>query len=254
MLCSEATFEWLQETDADDLRAALKFLAAQPDIDATRTVAAGYFFAGAAAMWLAAGPDVPTGLKAVINFDGGWATVPDWLLKGKVHAIPDAIVPSFAKLGASTKTPMLWIYSKHGSEFDMKSAGAAFDAFTSAGGVAQMHVVPHDPQGKQYLFRENVSEWAPLVEQFLASLNLPSQEIMPPAPPIDPKTLPKAMSQDTKDAFIRYLELGLCKAFAYSEEDQTWGYASGMLTLKMAKDKALDNCHGHFCKVIASKE
>jgi dienelactone hydrolase len=252
MPCSEATFEWVQETNAQDLRAAYTFLTAQPDIDTTRTVAAGYFFAGSAAMWLANGGDGPLpGLKAVINLDGGWVTEPDWLLKGKVHAIPDAIIPSFAKLGASTKTPMLWLYSKHGGEFGLKSANAAFDAFTSSGGAAEMHVLPHQENGAQFLFEENASEWGPLVEKFLTRLNLPSAELIPPAPNPDLSKLPKDLSPAAKQAYLDYLQKGPNKAFAYSSEEHAWGYSDGLVTLQKAKDKAISNCPVSNCKVIA---
>jgi dienelactone hydrolase len=171
MKWSDATFEWLEQTNAQDLRAAYAYLATQSDVDATRTVVAGYFFAGLAGMWLADGSNAPPpGLKAVINFDGGYRTVPDWG-KQKVHEIPDAILPSLAKLGASTKTPMLWLYSDEASAFRMDTA---YKAFTSAGGVAEMHILPHAGNDDQRLFEENVSEWAPIVEHFLARLNLPA--------------------------------------------------------------------------------
>jgi dienelactone hydrolase len=171
MKWSDATFEWLEQTNAQDLRAAYAYLATQPDVDATRTVAAGYFFAGLAGVWLADGSNAPPpGLKAVINFDGGYRTVPDWG-KQKVHEIPDALLPSFAKLGESTKTPMLWLYSDEASAFRMDTAYAAF---TAAGGVAEMHMLPHAGNDDPRLFGEDVSEWAPIVEHFLERLNLPA--------------------------------------------------------------------------------
>jgi hypothetical protein len=209
MTCSEATFEWLQKTNAEDLRAAYTYLASQPDIDATRTVAAGNFFAGSAAMWLADGSNAPpSGLKAVINFDGGWATLPDWALKGKVHAIPDVIIPSFAKLGASTKTPMLWLYSDKeaafGERFGLRSAHAAYQAFTAAGGVAEMHVLPNERNGDELLFGENVSEWAPIVEHFLEKLNLPAGDTTDFAL----KKIPSNLPDNVKQAYLRTAHRG----------------------------------------------
>lgn len=260
MLCSEATFEWLQETDADDLRAAYKFLATQPDIDATRTVAVGSYFAGSAAMWLAAGSaDPPPGLKAVINFDGGWATLPDWALKGKVHALQDAIVPSFAKLGASTKTPMLWLYSNKeadfGQRFGLKSANAAYQAFTGAGGVAEMHVLQQQGDTVQFLFDENPNEWGPLVEQFLAKLNLPATQIIPDPPDPDFAKLPRTTADLVKRAYVHYLHLGPNKAFVLAADGRVWAYASGKATLQQAKQSALSQCpYSDPCKVVASEE
>jgi dienelactone hydrolase len=254
MPCSEATFEFLQGSYAQDLRAAYSYLATQPDVDATRTVAAGYFTAGSAAMWLASGPEgPPVGLKAVINFSGGWSTEPDWVLKGKVHAIPDAIVPSFTRLGATARIPMLWLHPKKGSQFGLKSALAAKDAFSAAGGVAEMEILQHSGDGDHYLFDENPAEWGPLVEHFLAKLGLPSAEIIPPEPLPDMKALPKAFSDQTKLAYLRYLEKGPNKAFAYSPRG-TWGYASGKLTLERAEHEALSNCPASDCKVISSEQ
>jgi dienelactone hydrolase len=254
MPCSEATFEFLQGSYAQDLRAAYTYLATQPDVDATRTIAAGYVTAGSAAMWLTAAPDgPPVGLKAVINFSGGWSTLPDWMLKGNVHAIPDAIVPSFAKLGAAAHVPMLWLYPKKGSVFGLKSALAAKDAFSAAGGVAEMDILQHSGDKDHYLFDENPAEWGPLVEQFLAKLGLPSTEIIPQAPLPDMKKLPSVFSDETKVAYLRYLEKGPNKAFAYSSRG-AWGYASGKLTLDLAEHEALANCAGSDCKVIGSEQ
>jgi len=254
MSCSPETWEFLQGTNAQDLRAAYSYLTTQPDVDATRTIATGFFTAGSAAMWLTSGPEgPPAGLRAVINFSGGWKTLPDWMLQGKVHAIPDAIVPSFAKLGSTVRTPMLWLYPRKGSSFGLKSALAAKDAFAAAGGDVRMEVLKHEGKPEQFLFDENPAEWGPIVEQFLASLNLPAVEIIPVAKR-GLTRLPKLLSDEyTKQALLRYDRKGPVKAFALSPGGSS-GYSWGKATIQQAEHEALSKCNYPDCKIIASEQ
>jgi hypothetical protein len=102
--------------------------------------------------------------------------------------------------------------------------------------------------------QENPDEWGPLVEQFLAKLNLPATEIIPPAPEPDPSKLPDTMSDSVKQAFLRYVRLGPNKAFSCSPDGRAWGYTGGKATRQQAKKSALSERPTRTCKVIASEE
>jgi hypothetical protein len=153
---------------------------------------------------------------------------------------------------------MLWLYSnkeaEFGQRFGLKSASAAYEAFSTAGGVAEMHVLQQQGDGAKFLFDENPDEWGPLVEEFLARLNLPAEQIIPAPPEPDPRKLPGTASDLVKAAYLRYLHLGPNKAFVLSDDGRAWGYASGKATLKQAKESAMSECPNRACKLIASEE
>jgi dienelactone hydrolase len=251
MLASEQAFVYLQASNAQDLLVAYRYLAKLPGVDVSQTVAAGWFTGGSAAMWMAAlqGNE----LKGVINFSGGWLTVPDWMLKGKVHVLPDVVVPACTHLAQNTHVPMLWMYPRSGSQFGLKSAEAAQRAFTAAGGSATFVVLPHkgDPEG--FLFGENPDEWGPHVEQFLAGLGLPSTEVIPAPPDPDTMKFMDQVSASVKEAYIRYMRQGPAKAFAISPAGR-WSYSTGKATLEMAQREALYRCGSKDCKVVDSMQ
>ena len=250
-LASEQAFGYLQASNAQDLLVAYRYLAKQPGVDVSRTVAAGGFTGGSAAMWMAA--EAPGELKGVINFSGGWSTMPDWGLKGKVHVLPDVVVPAFTHLGQSTHVPMLWLYPRSGSQFGLKSAEAAYQAFTAAGGSATFVDLPHKGDSEGFLFGENPDEWGPRVEQFLRGLGLPSTEVIPTPVGPDMKKLPAGVSESLRDGFLRYWQKGPAMAFAMSPAGG-WGYSTGKATLELARHEALDNCESKDCKVVDTME
>jgi dienelactone hydrolase len=250
MLASEQAFVYLQASNAQDLLAAYRYLAQQPGVDASRTVAAGFFTGGSASMWMAA--ETPEGLKGVINFSGGWSTMPDWGLKGKVHVLPEVVVPAFTHLGQRTHVPMLWLYPRSGSQFGLKSAEAAYRAFSAAGGSATYVVLPHKGDAVKFLFEENPDEWGPHVEQFLAGLGLPSAEVVPAPSDPDMKQFPTWISPSAENGYLRYWRSGPAKAFAMSAAGG-WGYSTGKATLDMARREALGNC-GPTCTIIDTME
>ena len=176
--CSKDLFERQQSHGTPDLNAAYRFLAQQPEIDATRTIAVGLFEGGAMSMWLARDP--PAGLKAIINFRGGWDSDPGWL--GGSKCIRDAIVPAFADLGAQTSLPMLWIYPKNDHFFGSTAALAAQKSFNDAGGHAQLEIIAKSSDNDTYPFRVDPSQWGPLIESFLQQLDLPATQLIPEQP------------------------------------------------------------------------
>jgi dienelactone hydrolase len=243
--CSKNLFERQEAHGTPDLLAAYKFMAEQPEVDATRTIAVGSFEGGVMSIWLARNP--PPGLKAILNFRGGWDSDPGWL--GGNKCIRNAIVPAFSELGATVHLPMLWIYPRNDHFFGTTAATAAQKAFNDAGGHAQLELIEKSGENDMYPFYEDPAEWGPLVEAFLQQLDLPATQVIPD----DSHTafkFPDHFPENAKQPYLLFLQLGDYKAFALSRTG-AWGYSSGKLNEDIAKKRALASCPDT-CTIISS--
>jgi dienelactone hydrolase len=240
--CDEASFTTIAEEDAADLTAVYEAVRRLPQVDGTRVIATGNSAGGYAA--LAFGAHAPPALRAVINFSGGWHSL---FFAGS--CAKSGLIPELHNLGATTHVPTLWLYAKNDSLFPPKSAALMHDAFTIAGGEAEMPVIGNSNDDGHYLFSEGVDIWAPLVEAFLKAHDLPWRDLDPEAAREMVK-LPDNYPSDMKDAFLKWQKFGPNKAFAIGPNGR-WSYSIGRKTLKIAKDEALDRCGSLECKIVA---
>lgn len=240
--CDEGALASIAEEDAADLMAAYETVKNLPQVDGTSVIATGNSAGGFAA--LALGAHAPPALKAVINFSGGWHS----LFFGGSCA-KSGLIPEFRNLGAATHVPTLWLYAKNDSFFGPKYVALMHDAFTGAGGQAEMPLIGKSGDDGHYLITEGVEIWGPLVEGFLERHALPWQDLTPEQKR-DVIKLPDAYPREMKDAFSKWQKLGPNKAFAIGPHGE-WGYSSGRKTLKIAEDEALDRCRSSQCKIVA---
>lgn len=240
--CTEENFESIAEQDAADLQAAYDALALFPDVDITRVIATGASTGGFAA--ISFGAKAPPGLKAVINFSGGWHKQ---LFAGS--CAKSGIIPAFQKLGSVARVPMLWLYADNDSFFGPQYVSQAHEAFTSAGGNADLFTFKKSGEDGHYLFSESPQLWGPVVQQYLRQLGLPADPLYPDTPP-SVLRLPAGFSDEAQKAFSRFQTLGPYRAFAIGPNG-AWGYSSGKRTPKAAIDDALGRCINSACVVIA---
>jgi dienelactone hydrolase len=240
--CDESAFATIAEEDAKDLTAAYNSVKDLRQVDSTRVIATGNSTGGFAS--LALGAYAVPGLKAVINFSGGWHSM---FFSGS--CTKSGLVPEFRALGAATHVPTLWLYAKNDSLFGPKYVAQVYEAFTSAGGEAELPALGKSGSDGHYLFSESVEMWEPLVEDFLAKHDLPSRDLDPQQSVTEMK-LPNNFPSDMKDAFAKFMKLGPNKAFAVGPNGE-WSYSVGRKTLKIAKDDALDRCRNPQCQIIA---
>jgi len=123
------------------------------------------------------------------------------------------------------------------------------DAFTGAGGNAEIPAIGKSGDDGHYLFAESVEIWGPVVEGFLKEQGLPWQDLDPDDVG-KPIKLPDSYPSEMKAAFLKWQKLGPNKAFAIGPNGE-WGYSSGRKTLKLADDEALDRCRNPQCKIVA---
>jgi dienelactone hydrolase len=89
---------------------------------------------------------------------------------------PEGLVEATAKFGKTASTPMLWVYTKNDSYFNPNLAAAMHQAFTQAGGKADL-VTPraYGDDGHHLFFGRNGSVmWGPLVEAYLEQTTVSS--------------------------------------------------------------------------------
>jgi dienelactone hydrolase len=149
------------------------------DLDALVTYAARLPFA------------MPGGMVMVGQSTGGWATIGynsvahprvtamvnmaggrggHYQLMPNNNCRPDQLVLAAGVLGKTAATPMLWIYTENDSFFGPRLATAMHQAFTRAGGKAEMVRLPAFTEDGHTLFfgRGGSSIWGPYVARYLA--------------------------------------------------------------------------------------
>jgi pimeloyl-ACP methyl ester carboxylesterase len=83
---------------------------------------------------------------------------------------PERLAEAAGRYGTTASTPMLWIYAANDSYFAPSIATAMHQAFTTAGGKAELVLPePYDGDGHRLFFGPGGSAiWGPVVERYLA--------------------------------------------------------------------------------------
>jgi dienelactone hydrolase len=122
---------------ADDIEAALRYMARQAFVDRSHIVVAGVSTGGWASLALASRN--PPGVRLVVNFAGGRGGH----AYGRPHAIcgPDRLIEAAGAYGRRAKVPTLWIYASNDSYFGPELAGSLVSAWNQSGGRAELHLL-----------------------------------------------------------------------------------------------------------------
>ncbi|MBC7548113.1 MAG: alpha/beta hydrolase [Polaromonas sp.] len=155
---------------ADDVKAVLDYITAQPYADKNQLLVMGQSHGG----WttLAFGTLNYPGVKGLVNFAGGLRqeSCPGW---------ESGLARAAGNYGAATQLPSLWFYGDNDSYFSTDTYSDMFQRYNAAGGKARLvafgvygadaHAM-FGPTGGQYI-------WQPEVTRFLAQVGLPSQPL-----------------------------------------------------------------------------
>jgi dienelactone hydrolase len=244
--CPQTDYEDAADYGAEDLRVAIEYGRALPQVDPAHVIAMGVSTGGLATVALTA--KAPPGLVAAINFAGGRGSKGD-------HDVcnPGDLIHAYKDFGKHSRTPMLWLYAENDKFFWPELAQKFDEAFRSQGGQDQFVRAPAIGEDGHSLFR-HVDAWSTTVDDFLKAQNLvtmaePLPEITPPdVPP------PAGLSEKGLEAFKSYLLLGPHKAFATSAH--SFGFASAQINVDLARRKALENCkhgaqNGEVCTIVS---
>lgn len=165
--CREADFVHSGLESARDIDAVVRHLAALPFVRPGQTVVLGQSAGG----WGAVAYDsIPhPGVTAFISMAGGRGGHYQQQPSNNCH--PERLVEAAGRLGATATTPMLWIYTANGSYFAPTLATPMHDAFTQAGGKAELVQLDSFGSDGHGLFfgRGGSAIWGPPVERYLAA-------------------------------------------------------------------------------------
>src|ERR1700761_2704477 len=108
-----------------------------------------------------------SGVRAIIAFAAGRGG----RVGGKPNnnCSPDRLVLTTGEFGRTARTPMLWIYSENDTFFGPGPSRRMHEAYTTAGGSAEYHMLPPFGSDGHFLIdsADSIALWAPLVGAFL---------------------------------------------------------------------------------------
>jgi dienelactone hydrolase len=166
-------------TAAEDIRAVVDYMTAQPGIAANETIVAGISTGGWASLALAARK--PQNIRAIVNFAGGRGGHAG----GMANAVcgERALIKAAADYGRSSTLPTVWFYSRNDSYFGPKLATAMARAWTGAGGRAALHVVDAYAEDGHDIASDRAGWdlWGRELERFLESVASPAVASNAPA-------------------------------------------------------------------------
>lgn len=242
--CANPDYVAAGNAGAADLKAAIGFLARQPDIDASRTISIGVSAGGFATVALAADP--PPGLVAAISFAGGRGSLQD----GQVCQ-SNRLIEAYRIFGERSRIPMLWVYAQNDHFFAPVLAQQFKTAFAGSGGNVDFITAPAFGDDGHGLFSPaGIPAWTGYVDAFLRQHNL----VMRAAPlplPRSALAVPGILGGNGRKAFAAYVFDAPHKAFAVSS-DGYFGWRGGQRTTAAAMAGALKFCEqsGKHCDVI----
>jgi dienelactone hydrolase len=220
---------------AADIAASIRFLASNPHVDGSRTIAVGVS-AGAFAT-VALTTDPPAGLAAAVAFAPGRGSY-----ASDEVCDQDRLIAAFEKYGETSRIPLLWISARNDHFFDPQLVKESVAAFNGAGGRATFFGAPDSGDEGHYFFSstDGAAIWQPVVSEFLArnGLALAVQPLDLQGDKADP---PQNLGPHGRAAFARYLLLPPHKAFALTA-DGYFTYFVGRHTTNEASAKAGVNC------------
>ncbi|MGE3712074.1 MAG: alpha/beta hydrolase family protein [Hyphomicrobiaceae bacterium] len=153
---------------ADDIEAAVRYMAHQTFVLPDTIVVAGISSGGWASLALS-GRDIP-GLRGVVNFAGGRGGHAG----GRANAIcgRKRLVSDAGRLGSASRVPSLWLYAQNDSYFSPRLATTMFRAFVSAGARARLQITPAYGREGHYLANDQAgwSLWSEKLAAFLSDI------------------------------------------------------------------------------------
>lgn len=245
--CARPNYVAAGRAGAKDLRAAIESLRARPDVDPARILLVGVSAGGFASLATAAEP--PEGLRAVISFAAGRGSPDVGVVCGE-----NALVRAFGAFGETARVPTLWVYAENDTYFSPSLARRFHEAFTRAGGHAELiRLGPFGEDGHLLFSRRGTAVWRPLVDDFLRKMGFPTWDAPPAELPLSDLPTPKELASDAgREAWSDFLGGAPSKAFAVGSGG-AWGWRGGRNSVDDAKREALDNCrrNGARCRVVA---
>ena len=151
-----------------DIHAAMGKIREMPFVDRDRVAIGGQSRGGILSVAYAG--EHPGGLRAVLNFVGGWS--------GGFRCRTDVNQTLFRR-GGAYRGDTLWLYGEADPYYTIAHSRTSFDAFQAAGGTGAFleFMPPPGFDGHQIIFHPGL--WTSAVEAYLGRLGLPSTPASP---------------------------------------------------------------------------
>lgn len=244
--CGDQHYTGAARAQAVDILAALATLRGEPWVDPDRVIVVGHSLGGLAA--LAGAPDFPPSVKGIIDFAGALGSAMSGLVCSPTH-----LVATMHDLGAVSHIPSLWIFAQNDQFFGPALARQMFDAYTSAGALAEFYAAPpYGHNGHLLIFSPPPAVWWSRVAGFLDQLHLPTR-LVADLPPLADLPEPANLDARGKEDFAHYVRTrDYEKAFATDGKGH-YGSTIAQRTQEDAEAAALAHCksRGWNCTIYA---
>ncbi len=236
-------------TAAEDYAAVIEAMAARPEIDGSKVIAAGQSGGGFAVTALASKP--PAGLVGVVNFSGGRGSP-----KSYRNHNEKALVGAFAEFGTTARVPALWLYSMTDRFFWPVFVDRMVAAYAKGGAPIRL-----DRVGPLWFAREGHALvrpggrelWRPRITAFLRVIGAPNWEADPGDAAVVILRPPAKLDRHRHRWWLNYLSRANHKAFALSNNGRRARVASSRDSPESAKEDALRSCEskGDSCRIVS---
>lgn len=161
--------ERVAENASNAIRATVGWVQQQPWARQGAVVVTGNSVGGMTAVAMGATPD---GVAAVVNFAGGTGGNPS--TAPTRSCMPDRMTELYAKLGANSRTPSLWLYARNDLFWGEEAPKSWHAAYLNAGAQNSTFVMTdatQSPDGHDLIFLGRAL-WEPQLDAFLKTLGL----------------------------------------------------------------------------------
>jgi dienelactone hydrolase len=214
--CEAWTFEAMASAIRAHIRATVEYAAKQPWIDKDNLVLAGGSAGGAGSVL--AGADRLPGVKAVVNFAGGFGgRKGDRILPS---CNPKSVEQMMAAAGNNNAIPSIWFYSENDGRYGPQVPRNWHAAYVGAGGNAEMHVFPPLDDDGHNMIGLGGERWRPLLDRFLVANGFTPRKPPPDAPApsgfasLEDIPTVSRISQRCREIYADFLKKDVPRAFA----------------------------------------
>lgn len=156
------------------IAATLAGLRNERDLDLDRVLLSGQSAGGYAVMY--ANTLALPGVRGIINFSGGRSNTSSSEAPSFENTM---MIRGWAEIGKSARAPVLLVFAENDSRYSANTIRKSAQAFTEAGGSAQLLLLPAQPRDGHFV-HQSPKLWTPALDTFLARLDLglspPKQE------------------------------------------------------------------------------
>ena len=148
------------------ITATLNGLRNESDLDLDRVLLSGQSAGGYAVMY--ANTLALPGVRGIINFSGGRTNTSSSEAPSFENSM---MIRGWSEIGKSARTPVLLVFAENDSRYSANTIRKSAQAFTEAGGDAQLLLLPAQPRDGHFVYH-SPTLWTPALDTFLARLDL----------------------------------------------------------------------------------